>query len=84
MEFTPGDVKLRPESVQTCAARGKCRKSAARVSEDEQATVLLMKGCGMLQGKKTPDEVDKNKFHVQFVDHVAQGVENDLCVMFGM
>jgi hypothetical protein len=43
-----------------------------------------MKGCGLLQGKKTPDEVDKNKFHVQFVDHMAQGVESDLRVMFGM
>jgi hypothetical protein len=65
-------------------SEGKCHKSAARVSEDEQATVLLMKGCGLLQGKKTPDEVDKNKFHVQFVDHMAQGVESDLRVMFGM
>lgn len=51
---------------------------------EEQATTVLMKGCGILKGNSAPDEEAKNKFHKQFVDPMAVVVEDDFRAVFGI
>lgn len=76
--------KTKKKIHQQSLSDKKKSKPAIASSVEDQATMLLMKGCGLLEDSSIPGETMKAKFHKQFVDPMGPVVEDNLRVTFGI